>query len=538
MWEFMYISYIQPLANHMFSKLLYLFCFLLGFYYSFAQTKEFVVGQLVDSQTGQPVVFATVRIKDKPLGVISNTEGDFKIPQKYKTENEILQISSMGYETLEISLSSFQEGVIKLLQMQPALFQLDEVTVSKRRRRDVDFGAREIVYKAIENLSNNVSLEPYSYVGYYRDYQLKNGDYNNLNEALLQVYDQGFNLSDYETTKIQIFDYQRNTDFPLDTIGLKPYDYQTKSKTISNATLSSYGGNEYVILRIHNPIRNFNINSFDFVNRFEDDFTRNHTFSKEEDVLVDAEYLYHIVFSSGGDKVEVKGDLYITQDNFAISGFHYRLYEKRSRRAEHDISLLFETNLEYLEHDSKMYLSYHSMNNTFRLATPPKLQLEDITLDLGRNQIILEFTNILDEDSALRQANYTVKFNGDRIKLKAVRVIGNEVSLIPDLTTKRNKELLRELKMLANSQKVNSENLVVDVRRIKDLDGNVVNESEYENRKQFREFFVQEIRSLGNVINDSLLMKKNRPLFEDQPILKPDNFKDYWMNTPLKSLED
>jgi hypothetical protein len=65
-----------------------------------------------------------------------------------------------------------------------------------------------------------------------------------------------------------------------------------------------------------------------------------------------------------------------------------------------------------------------------------------------------------------------------------------------------------------------------------------VNEITYEAYKQYREFFVQEIKLNGSVLKDTLFMKKDRPIFKDQPMLKPDNFDEYWMNTPLKTIED
>lgn len=520
------------------TKQLYFLCLMFGIFVGNGQESDFVRGQLLDGESGQPVVFATVRIKDKALGVISNTDGGFKIPLKYKLAGEVLEISSMGYEKREVALSLFNTETILILKMKPALFQLEEVTVREKRRRAARLTAREIVYKAIANLPLNVAQNPYSFVGYYRDYQLKDGNYTNLNEALMQVYDQGFTLSDYETSKVQIFDYRQNTDFPIDTLGLKPYDYAKRSKTISNATLSSYGGNEFVILRVHNPIRNYKINSFDFVNRFDTDFTRNHTFSKEEDVIVNGDYLYHISFELVGTKVEVEGDLYITQDNFAIMGFNYTTYEKQGG-GDKERTILFETKVEYMEEGGKLYLSYHSMHNTFRLATPPKLQLEDSTLDLNRNQFILVFTKLLEEKSAGRLTNYDIRFNGKRLKFKAVTIIGNEVSLIPDFNNKKNRDLFRELIYLANREKVNSENLSIELKRIKDEAGNVINEPEYEYRKQFREFFVQELQLKALMLpNDSLYMNKTRPIFKDQPISKPANFNEYWMNTPLKSLKD
>lgn len=177
-------------------------------------------------------------------------------------------------------MSGFDYGSIEVIKMKSVLFELDEVIVKHKRTRRQTLSARKIVANAINNLSINLPQNPYSYVGYYRDYQFKDGAYTNLNEALLEVFDQGYQYQDYETSKIRILEYNRNHDFPIDTIAQGPYDYKNWTKTISKAVLDNYGGNEYTILRVHNPIRNYEINSFDFVNRLVNDFMNNHIFSK------------------------------------------------------------------------------------------------------------------------------------------------------------------------------------------------------------------------------------------------------------------
>ena len=66
---------------------------------SFAQ-QGFLKGRLLDAQTQEPIPFATVRVKGYALGVISNSDGGFQIPQKFKDLGGDLVISCMGYETL------------------------------------------------------------------------------------------------------------------------------------------------------------------------------------------------------------------------------------------------------------------------------------------------------------------------------------------------------------------------------------------------------------------------------------------------------
>ncbi len=81
-----------------------------------------------------------------------------------------------------------------------------------------------------------------------------------------------------------------------------------------------------------------------------------------------------------------------------------------------------------------------------------------------------------------------------------------------------------------------SEILTTKIEGVEDVDGNLVNEIRYKNYNQFREFFVQELNPKITVPYDTLFMNNNKPIFDDQPISKPRNFDEYWMNTPLKSL--
>ena len=69
---------------------------------------------------------------------------------------------------------------------------------------------------------------------------------------------------------------------------------------------------------------------------------------------------------------------------------------------------------------------------------------------------------------------------------------------------------------------------------MKDIYGNIVNESETEHYNQFREFFTQKISPKYEKFTDTLYMRKTAPLNRNQPVVQPIKFLDYWMNTPLK----
>ena len=519
-----------------------LFCLL--FYGSavvYAQDSEFLMGKVVDQKTKEPVVFATVRIKGKAKGVITNMDGSFKMPSSFKKEGDTLIISSMGYTSTPIALADIVYNRVNIIAIKPSVVMLNEVVVEGKNNQRIrrKLSARKIVEMAIKNLSKNLPKNPYSYVGYYRDYQIRDSNYVNLNEAILKVIDQGFYAKDLETTKVKIFNYKQNVDFQRDSFGQIAYDYKSKKKIISNAFLKGYGGNEFVILRIHDPIRNRNVNTFDFVNVLENDFLQNHSFQKDGDVLFDNDLFYKVSFEKlePDSRFKIAGSLYVNKSSFAIKKFDYVINYLKGKSKENKSSdkTLLDIKLEYIEQDNLMYLNYHSMRNAFEVASPPEFYVEEAVVDFDRTCFVLNFSHDLGDKGALKKSNYKIKFKDKQVKIRKLIVEGKKVLLYIDEDKTANKLMFDILKPNFRGAPINPELLKISVKNIEDVNGNIVNEQRFSSRMQLREFFLQQLEAKNTTVPvDSLLMKKDFPIFENQPILKPANFDDYWMNTPLQ----
>ncbi|MEX0291130.1 MAG: carboxypeptidase-like regulatory domain-containing protein, partial [Flavobacteriaceae bacterium] len=247
---------LRPLKrqNSHFKRCAFLFL-LFNTFFLFGQESEFIRGKLLDAQTQEPIPFATIRLKSRAMGVISNQDGGFRIPKKFEQLGDAIIISCMGYEKREMSLGKLSPEHINIIRLVPGVLELSEAVVSAKKKRPLT--ARQIVRRAIRNIPENYPQKPFSTIGYYRDYQMEEDQYINLNEAILEVFDEGFNTPDQANTKVRIYDYQENTKFKRDTLPLQPYNYEKWSKVIDKAYLSGYGGNEFTILRIHDAIRNY-----------------------------------------------------------------------------------------------------------------------------------------------------------------------------------------------------------------------------------------------------------------------------------------
>ncbi len=106
--------------------------------------------QVLDAATKQPVPYANVIFAEN-RGLVTNEEGTFSYnPQKEKSP-EIIKISSLGYELLEIAPKEISEGIILL---KPATIELREVFLSNK-----NLSAKEIIKKVKEEVNNNYNFD-------------------------------------------------------------------------------------------------------------------------------------------------------------------------------------------------------------------------------------------------------------------------------------------------------------------------------------------------------------------------------------------
>ncbi|MGB7394506.1 MAG: carboxypeptidase-like regulatory domain-containing protein [Pricia sp.] len=505
----------------------------------FSQQPEFLRGRLFDSQTGEPVAFATIRIKDRAMGVISNQDGSFQFPEKFKDYGEMLEISSMGYGTKDVKISGLSPFDINVIRLNPGIFELEEAVVAAKGKR---LSAKRIVQTAIDRIPINYPNYPYSLVGYYRDYQLENRNYVNLNEGILEVFDAGFSEDDLQTSKVQMYDYTNNTDFERDSLAERPYDYKNHNKTIDNAYLSSYGGNEFTILRIHDAIRNYKIGSYDFIHRFQKDFIKEHVLKKDGESAINGESMYVISATKKIDNHRVIGKLYISKSNFAIHKLEYTIYllpkpgEKSSRLASNNSEkLILDTVVEYRPNGPNMFLNFISFSNTFRLSMPPKYKVNEVVAELGNNRFTVKMNKIGLQEDLVDLKNYKIEFMGKKVKIDYLQFYKNDVFVYPKIQ-EGDSLFIKIAEASSEDSKLLEDFMKFDFGKIRDREGNVLNQPWFKPYNQFREFFVQQVNKGKEVVADSLLMRKTRPLYyELQPMSKPDNFDEYWMNTPLQS---
>lgn len=498
-------------------------------YLGIAQVEELLC-QVLDSQTNQPVVFATVSVKNKSVGVIADDNGNFRLPYKYKLNGDSIIISCIGYKTTEINVSSLLDNELNSFKLVPKIEALDAITIVAQKNRPAAdrLQAREIIRRAISKMRINYPTQPHSYIGYYRDYQLLNKKFFNLNEGIMEEFDAGFQTNKifYKDNQAAMYSFQQNDQFPKDPMLTQAYD-NFNLKFMEAATLSDFGGNELSILNIHNAIRHYEKQSFSFVDVFKEDFIVNHTFLVTDKMYLDDKPIYKITFFANEDitgvKNSAKGIIYVAYDTFAIHKLEYNGYQLD------DPDPFYSVTVEYKPKDGKMYLNYISFFNEFKVKSANSFKIKSIEYDSTDNAFIVGFNNPVDEKTISKKRRFKFEYYDERLKIDKVKLF----------TPRRLKIFIADRfgdEDLANFKTMTG--MEYKIRGVTDLAGRKLDEVVFLNVDQYREFFVQQVFPNKELPEDLRFVNKGEMLKDTYVNQKKIDDDTYWINSPLKIIKN
>ena len=485
-----------------------------------------ILARVLDSKTKIPIVFATVVLKNNGNGVVADRDGYFRLPGKYNLRGEQISISSIGYASKIMAVADLKKMGINEIFLVPKTEELEGVVLSANNSATARAALKpeNIVRKAIQRIPSNCPTNPYSYIAYYRDYQLFRDDYINLNEALVEVYDAGYNSDKFTDAYNQttLFEYKENSEFNRDTLWSSNYD-SSGQKFIKDAKIAALGGNELSILNLHDPIRNRSRNSFSFVHTLKTDFLENHRFKLEGVTYRDDVPIYHLSFKTKYEKIKsryaAEGAIYIGKDTYNIYKLSYKGYER------HAYDPLYSLELEYLPKGGKMVLNYISFNNNFQVRSKENFRIASILLDQGENAFFITFNHPIKASSISNLRDYRFIYNKRKLKISKVTQAGPmsiKVSLINGAIPE-----------LGNLDETVMNNVNYKIKNIEDTMGRKLGKLSLTTINQFREMFVQKVFMGKALPLNGQFINKNNSLSNTEKM----NFKarsDYWVNTPLK----
>jgi len=488
-----------------------------------AQTPDFFEGVLYDQTTSEPVAFAQIRLKIKKLNIYSNSEGTFLLPNNSDLQSDSILITCTGYKKYSIAIHDLNDSGTNKIYLTPSVNR-QNVKVSAR---DGEINSISILRRAIGNLSTRYPAGPFSYVSYYRDYLKRDSNYINLNEAIIQTFDSGFARASIMNV-YRVLDFRKNPDFPRINMIPAKTDPEFTGLNIFDKlipeTVSYYEyGNELLTLSANDPVRNFNIRSFPFVEILSQNFIDNHNFSPPSETFCDNLRLFKIAFNGKtaiiGDSLLVSGAIYIQPDNYSIHKLEYSCY---NNAVGIRLKKLFSISLEYGNdnpEDSLMHLKYISMSRLYKVFdTEDKsyFRLRNSGWDVITNinpTLTLSFNNRVDPFTARIKENFLIKIGKSEIQIKNIQVVGENIYL----------------RFKKEDVKAITDSIEVYVRVLKDQYGNLLDKRIPVEVYQYRELFVQE-NNKSTAFRDNAIDNNLSPVRDTNPL--KERRKKYWMNTP------
>ena len=123
-----------------------------------AQNRVVVDGVIID-EFDEPVPYAAVGIIEKNIGVASNDEGRFHLVVTRNELEDILEVSSIGFETFKIPVKDFINAETQVIVLKENITQLDDVEL---------LAPKEYVNAALKNLKNTTISKPHQLGILYR----------------------------------------------------------------------------------------------------------------------------------------------------------------------------------------------------------------------------------------------------------------------------------------------------------------------------------------------------------------------------------
>ncbi len=138
----------------------------------------FLTGKILETKKSNPIKYATVSVFGKPIGTITNQDGDFLLKVHPENISDTVIISCMGYKQLILPANKILDEDI--FMMSPISIKIREVKVTATT-------PHELLKNIRDNFSKNYSNNNKLMTAFYRETVKQDNNYINVSEAVLEV---------------------------------------------------------------------------------------------------------------------------------------------------------------------------------------------------------------------------------------------------------------------------------------------------------------------------------------------------------------
>ncbi len=138
----------------------------------------FLSGKLVENKKGEPIKYASVSILNKPIGTITNIDGEFLLKIHPKYIQDTVVISCMGYAQVRLPANKLLDEDLFILT--PVSIRIKEVQVTA-------ITPSQLLRNIRNNLELNYSSNLKLLTAFYRETVQQDNNYISVSEAVIEV---------------------------------------------------------------------------------------------------------------------------------------------------------------------------------------------------------------------------------------------------------------------------------------------------------------------------------------------------------------
>lgn len=309
---------------------------------------------MIDKETKEPLIFASIGLKGKSIGTITNLQGEFDFHIPSELRNDLLTINMLGYKTFNAPVWTLLDVDPLIIEIDKSPVVLDEVVISD------SLTGGEILQIALSRVEQNYPMAPHLLLGFYRDLKKVGGTYISLLEAAVKIYDE-----DYKEP--------RNKNRLRERVALR--EVRRSIGYASRFTSYFDQDNLLEVLLLHNSIR---YQLFPYEQSFFDGIVR----MKES--YYDGEEIY-VLTHTGSYKLIV----YVEKSTYAVIHIEYEETGEDSltkkRGLESKLVSIRRVN-DFKKFDGKYYINYISMDSKVNWYD---LKTQELKFETELNQSLL-----------------------------------------------------------------------------------------------------------------------------------------------------
>ena len=263
-----------------------------------------ITGIITDSESGEPLPFATIGIVRTGRGTVTNNNGEFGLKITRDCITDSLSVSYLGYFSRKIPVCQALGNNFNI-RMTREYISIPEIII----RNQVP---QEIIRKAYYAIQENYGTTPALMTAFYREAVLKKTDLQIYSEAVLQIFKSSYTGS-LQTDQIKIIRSRK-----VENLGLKD-TLTIRLKAGLSSCLMLDGAR----------------NTFDFL--FPGNYAQ-YDYRMTDIVTVDDESAYVIEFAQKPtvDIPLYKGSLYINSSNYAIVQAEFEINPEHISKSRED----------------------------------------------------------------------------------------------------------------------------------------------------------------------------------------------------------